>query len=170
MRFNTALETLFEQELIADAVIAQSSREREGIWEIRDDVEAMMSLYPFFIYDVSVPLSHMENYVADVQAKLQAKWPEQRNLIFGHLGDGNIHVIAAVGSDSPEARSAVEEIIYGCLIGRDGVISAEHGIGLEKKSHLHISRSDSEIALMQSLKTALDGKCILNPGKIIDAA
>jgi FAD/FMN-containing dehydrogenase len=170
VRFNTALETLFEQELIADAVIAQSSREREGIWEIRDDVEAMMSLYPFFIYDVSVPLSHMENYVADVQAKLQAKWPEQRNLIFGHLGDGNIHVIAAVGSDSPEARSAVEEIIYGCLIGRDGVISAEHGIGLEKKSHLHISRSDSEIALMQSLKTALDGKCILNPGKIIDAA
>jgi len=170
VRFNSALESIFEEELIADAVIAQSSREREGIWEIRDDVEAMISLYPFFIYDVSVPLSNMEAYVADVQAKLQAQWPEQRNLIFGHLGDGNIHVIAAVGSDSPETREQVEQIVYGCLSGRGGVISAEHGIGLEKKTHLHISRSDNEIALMQSLKQALDSKAILNPGKIIDVA
>lgn len=170
VRFNSALESIFEEELIADAVIAQSSREREGIWEIRDDVEAMISLYPFFIYDVSVPLSNMEAYVADVQAKLQAQWPEQRNLIFGHLGDGNIHVIAAVGSDSPEAREQVEQIVYGCLSGRGGVISAEHGIGLEKKAHLHISRSDNEIALMQSLKQAMDSKAILNPGKIIDVA
>ena len=73
-----------------------------------------------------------------------------------------------IGSDSAEARVAVEEIVYGGLRSRQGVISAEHGIGLEKKSHLDVSRNSEEIALMKTLKKVLDPEGILNPGKVID--
>lgn len=168
LRFATAMEDLFTSGLVDDAVLAKSNRERESIWEIRDDVEAVFSLYPMFLFDISVPLKHMESYVAELESQLKAKWPEQRSLIFGHLGDGNIHVIVAMGSDSPEARAEVSDIVYGGLRMRGGVISAEHGIGLEKKSYLPISRSPAEITLMQTLKKALDPKGILNPGKVID--
>lgn len=168
LRFNNAMETLFESGLVEDAVLAKSSSEREAIWNIRDDVEALLSLYPFFTFDVSLPLSHIQAYVADIQSQLSNKWPSHRFIVFGHLGDGNIHVITKVEDGSPEVRLEVENIVYGALRGRDGVISAEHGVGLEKKSHLDVSRSPAEIALMRTLKTALDPKGILNPGKIFD--
>ncbi len=167
-RFTSAMETLFESGLVVDAVLAKSNSEREMIWGIRDDVEALLSLYPFFTFDISVPLSKMETYVADVESQLQAKWSTSRLITFGHLGDGNIHLIIAMGSDSLEARAAVEDIVYGALRECNGVISAEHGIGLEKKSHLDVSRNPTEISLMQTLKLALDPKGILNPGKVID--
>lgn len=165
--FNHTLETLFESQLVEDAVIAQSHKERESIWEIRDDVESLLSLYPFFTYDISVPLAFMEDYVADVQSQLSDLWPQSRCIVFGHLGDGNIHLIVAMGSDSIEFHAQVDDIIYNALRHRNGVISAEHGIGLEKKSHLDVSRSADEIALMRTLKQALDPRGILNPGKII---
>ncbi len=168
VRFEAAMGELFESGLVENAVLAKSGSEREAIWAIRDDIESLMGLHPMFVFDVSVPLAHMQSYVSDIEAQLNKQWPESRCIIFGHLGDGNIHVVAAVSSGSDEARAAVEHIVYGALRGRDGVISAEHGIGLEKKSHLDVSRNPEEIALMKTLKKALDPKGILNPGKIID--
>jgi FAD/FMN-containing dehydrogenase len=90
--------------------------------------------------------------------------------VFGHLGDGNLHLIPGVGDGSPEAHRAVEEIIYGALRRRDGSVSAEHGIGLEKRDYLSYSRNADEIQLMRSLKKAFDPKNILNPGKIFATA
>lgn len=165
-RFNAAMESLFELELISDAVIAQSQKERESIWEIRDDVESLMSLYPFFTYDISLPLESIHDYVEDVKVQLTRQWPESHCIVFGHLGDGNIHLIIAMGNDSIEAHGQVDTIVYSALRHRSGVISAEHGIGLEKKPHLNISRSSNEINLMRVLKSALDPKDILNRGKI----
>jgi FAD/FMN-containing dehydrogenase len=153
---------------VEDAVLAKSTTEREAIWAIRDDVEAIYALYPLFAFDVSVPLPDMEDYVADIEAQINTQWPDNRLIIFGHLGDGNIHVVVAVGSDAPEVKRAVEDIVYGALRDRHGVISAEHGIGQEKKRHLSISRSAAEIALMRTLKQAMDPTRILNPGKVID--
>lgn len=167
IRFNRCMESLLESELIEDAVIAQSQKERESIWEIRDDVESLLSLYPFSTYDISVPLAFMEDYVDDIQAKLTQKWPQSRCIVFGHLGDGNIHLIVAMGSDSSDAHHQVDTIIYNALRHRNGIISAEHGIGLEKKAHLNVSRSSAEISLMRTLKQALDPKNILNPQKVI---
>jgi FAD/FMN-containing dehydrogenase len=167
-RFNGAMEELFESGLVVDGIVCQSISERESIWEIRDDIEALYSLYPFFTFDISLPLAEMESYIATVREQVAQHWSGSRCIIFGHLGDGNIHLIVTADSDSPETRHAVEEIVYGALRGRDGVISAEHGIGLEKKSHLDVSRSPAEIALMQTLKQALDPRGILNPGKVID--
>ncbi len=165
-RFNTAMESLFELELISDAVVAQSEKEREEIWNIRDDVETLWSLSPLFTYDVSVPLESMHEYVEDVKSQMSQQWPGSSCIVFGHLGDGNIHLIIAMGSDSAEAHKQVDDIVYGALRNRSGVVSAEHGIGLEKKDHLHISRNDEEIALMRTLKQAMDPKQILNRGKI----
>jgi FAD/FMN-containing dehydrogenase len=87
-------------------------------------------------------------------------------MVFGHLGDCNLHLIAGVGD--ADSRHAVEEIIYGALKGRSGSVSAEHGIGLEKRRYLPLSRSEAEIALMRRLKRALDPRNILNPGKIFE--
>ena len=87
-------------------------------------------------------------------------------MIFGHMGDGNLHFCAGVGDGSPEAHKEVEDIIYGGVRARGGAVSAEHGIGLEKKPYLPWSRSPAELALMARIKRALDPHNILNPGKI----
>jgi FAD/FMN-containing dehydrogenase len=92
---------------------------------------------------------------------------EHRLWIFGHLGDGNLHVIVQVAPQNYMAlRPKIEALVYGPLGKFGGSISAEHGIGLEKKPYLSVCRSAGEIALMRVLKKALDPDCILNPGKI----
>jgi len=167
-RFEEALEEAFAAGLIADAVIAQSRQQREDLWAIRDDVEVMMTkLYPPMTFDISLSIPLLDGYVQEVRAGLAERWPDSRLVTFGHLGDGNIHLVLTVGSLDAEDVHGVEEIVYGALGRRGGVISAEHGIGLEKRAYLHHSRSPEEIALMQALKTALDPKNILNPGKIL---
>ena len=94
----------------------------------------------------------------------------RRVLGFGHLGDNNVHVSVA-GIDWDEAAiRGVEEAIYGCLRPFAGAISAEHGIGLEKRTWLPVSRTAAEIELMRSLKRMLDPKDILNPGKVVGVA
>ena len=86
---------------------------------------------------------------------------------FGHLGDGNLHVIVQVRpQDYMAARPKIEAMVYGGLRAFNGSVSAEHGIGLEKKPWLGISRNATELALMKSIKQLLDPKSLLNPGKI----
>ena len=84
---------------------------------------------------------------------------------FGHMGDGNLHLVVSVGQSD---RKGVEACVYEPLADISGSVSAEHGVGLEKKPYLGIARSDTEIDLMRTLKRALDPKGILNPGKIFD--
>jgi FAD/FMN-containing dehydrogenase len=109
----------------------------------------------------------MEGYVEEICDKLRAKWPAFRHLVMGHLGDGNIHIFISIDSSDPSDRCAVEKIVYSALTSRQGSISAEHGIGLEKRNYLHYSRSEPEIALMRTLKRTLDPQGILNPGKVL---
>lgn len=169
-RFERALEEAFEEELIVDAVIAQSQQQREDLWGIRDDIEGLVKgLYPPMTFDISLGISHMEEYVNEVRQELEAAWPAGRMVVFGHLGDGNIHLVITVGSLDESVVHAVEKIVYGHLVSRSGVISAEHGIGLEKRAYLGISRSPEEIGLMRTLKQAMDPKNLLNPGKIFAA-
>jgi FAD/FMN-containing dehydrogenase len=168
-RFESALEEALGDKLIVDAVIAQSKQQRNDLWGIRDDVEGLFeSLFPPIAFDVSLSIQHMEDYVEDVRARLKDKWKNARMVVFGHLGDGNIHLGLSVGSLEPEVVHAVESIVYGALERRGGVISAEHGIGLDKRDYLAHSRSAEEIALMRTIKTAIDPRNILNPGKILE--
>jgi FAD/FMN-containing dehydrogenase len=112
----------------------------------------------------------METYVTEVIANLKSRWKESYAFVFGHLGDGNIHFVIATGDGSAANRRAVEESVYEPLKRIGGSVSAEHGIGLEKKPYLSWCRSANEIELMRTLKQAMDPIGILNPGKIFDLA
>jgi len=168
-RFESALEETLDEELIVDAVIAQSKQQRNDLWGIRDDVEGLFeSLFPPMAFDISLNILDMEDYVEEVRAALKSKWESTRMVVFGHLGDGNIHLGLGVGSLEPEVVHAVENIVYEALGRRGGVISAEHGIGLDKRDYLAHSRSAEEVALMKTIKMAIDPRNILNPGKILE--
>jgi FAD/FMN-containing dehydrogenase len=166
-RFEDALTKIADEGLAADCVVAMSAAERQAIWAIRDDIDQFHRYRPWFGFDVSMPIRHMESYVAEVRAALGTLWPENVCFVFGHMGDGNLHLNVHVGSGDPESRSRVEQIVYSGLASRQGSVSAEHGIGLEKKAWLRLCRTEQEIALMRTLKNALDPKGILNPGKVI---
>ena len=167
-RFEDSLQEAFESGLAADAVVAQSRQQRQDMWAIRDDIEAMIrKLYPPLTFDVSLGIPLMDDYVKEVRSALTALWPAARMVSFGHIGDGNIHLVLTVGSLDPDHVHGAEKIVYEALGRRGGVISAEHGIGLLKRAHLRHSRSAEEIALMRTLKQALDPKNILNPGKVL---
>lgn len=165
-RFENVLGGALEEGEAADAVIAKSQAERNRIWALRDDVAQVVRNAPIFTFDVSLRISTMEDYVAALRRELSARWNAATCVVFGHLGDGNLHVIVGMGDHSHEARGAVENIVYGALRKRGGSVSAEHGIGLEKRPYLSWSRGEDEIALMRTLKRALDPENILNPGKI----
>lgn len=168
-RFEAALTQALEQGIASDAVIAKNQTERDGMWALRDDVAQVVNNYPMFTFDVSLRIADMESYIAEIREAFAAKWPDYSLMVFGHLGDGNLHVIPGSFPDaSPETRRAAEEIVYGALQKRQGSVSAEHGIGLEKRPYLGWSRAPEEVALMRTLKQALDPKDILNPGKVLE--
>jgi FAD/FMN-containing dehydrogenase len=170
-RFEQVLAGALEEDEIVDAVIAKSDAERAALWALRDDVGQVSRDGPILAFDVSLTIAQMEAYVADVRAALPAAGSDaSRLLVFGHLGDGNLHLIAPLPERTAAARRAVEEAIYAPLRPRGGSISAEHGIGLMKRAFLPWSRSPEELAVMRTLKAAFDPGDILNPGKVLGLA
>jgi FAD/FMN-containing dehydrogenase len=159
------LGRLLETGGIADAAIAKSQAERDRMWALRDDVAQVARNGPIATFDVGLPIDRMEAYVAEVRAALVARWPQAGLVVFGHLGDGNLHLIASLCE--PDARDAVERMVYAPLEALGGTISAEHGIGLQKRAWLGCSRTPQEVALMRILKSALDPLGLLNPGKVL---
>ncbi|MCP5131285.1 MAG: FAD-binding oxidoreductase [Pseudomonadales bacterium] len=168
LRFNNAMESAYDSGLIVDAAISQSETDCHHFWELRDDVEQALNGGIPVIFDISLPIAEMDSYTAALGQSLDAAIGKHRLFIFGHLGDGNLHVAVQVqAEDYMRLRPLIEKQVYAPLAGFQGSVSAEHGIGLEKKPWLHISRSENELALMRSLKDALDPRGILNPGKVL---
>ena len=168
LHFETLLEEAITSNLMEDAVVAKSESERAALWAIRDDVEQQFQYGPVKIFDVSLPIFSMEKYISDINLKLANYWNSYHCTVFGHLADGNLHIIVGVGSGDKDSINKIEKCIYEPLAPIDGAVSAEHGIGLEKKDFLHISRSKTEIDLMRTIKRFLDPNGILNPGKVFD--
>ena len=167
-RLDDVLESMLADGSIADAAIAQSEADRESFWKIRNDIERLMRTWsPLVGFDVSVPIAQMAGYVADTRAALSARWPGARLLVFGHVADNNLHVIATIGANTLAERKAIAELVYAGVMARRGSISAEHGIGLEKRQALEAARSGEVMALMRSLKNLLDPSGTLNPGKVV---
>jgi len=149
-------------------VVARSERERDGIWKIREDLEHIVKDFkPFYAFDVSLPVGNMEAYMKEVSRRVKGCWPAGSVAFLGHVGDGNLHI--AVGAGGASDREKVESCVYEPLGDIGGSVSAEHGIGLEKKAWFPISRNGVERRLMQEVKRLLDPNGILNPGKIFEA-
>jgi FAD/FMN-containing dehydrogenase len=163
-RFLALLETILESGAIADAVIPKSASERDALWRIREEFDPAL---PAYIYDVSMPINAMPTYVDRLEQGI-GSWRDDASCdVFGHIADGNLHIFVRP-SDRDEYREAADRIVYESLRGLGGSISAEHGIGIEKRQWLGATRSEAEIALMRALKRTLDPSNILNPGKILD--
>jgi FAD/FMN-containing dehydrogenase len=159
------LADALEDGVLTDVTIASSETERRAIWDIREDVWQVKNIAPLLTFDVSLPIENMNEYVREVNQSIGAFAGDNRSFVFGHMADGNLHIVVAAGDDAA-TRARVEDLVYRPLAAIGGSVSAEHGIGLEKRAYLPLSRSAAEISTMRLLKRALDPKGILNPGKV----
>jgi len=165
-RFERVLEQAFEEGLITDAVIPKSAAETRSIWEIRENFEPALTIPPFYLYDVSLPIRDMQAYVAEVEANVDKRWSDGMCVTLGHMADGNLHFFVAPGEQG-DFHEESDRCVYDPLRQYGGSVSAEHGIGLEKLSWLPHSKSAAEIELMRALKRTLDPNNILNPGRVV---
>jgi FAD/FMN-containing dehydrogenase len=157
-----------ETGLVSDVIVAQSMDEAQRLWAYRETVGEMLSrMKPHAAFDVGIPMARMDAFVTSVRASLEERFPRQRHLFFGHLGDGNLHVLSGP-YEEPNALHEVEGVVYRAVGEAGGCISAEHGIGTVKKDFLHFSRSDIELEMMRGLKKMFDPEHVLNAGRIID--
>ncbi|MDR0781214.1 MAG: FAD-binding oxidoreductase [Pseudomonadales bacterium] len=164
--YEAVLEELLDAGLLRDAVLASSERERAEFWQIRDGVAELGNyLKGAANFDVSVPISAMAAFLDDVERGIKNVFPGATFLAFGHVADSNLHFICATGQR--EDVKTLYDIVYAAVGRFAGSVSAEHGIGVQKVPYLHHSRSPEELALMRTLKTALDPKGILNPGRVL---
>ena len=165
-RLESALESALRSELIVDAAIAQSEREARAFWTIRDGIgDVTPSLQPMLAFDVSLPIGEMREFLAHVDREFARFGHAVTNLIFGHIGDNNLHL--AVTTGRAEDLHALCDIVYSATGAHSGSVSAEHGVGTLRREYLHHSRNAEEIELMRRLKTALDPRGILNPRRVV---
>jgi FAD/FMN-containing dehydrogenase len=165
-RFESILFSQFEVGLLSDVIIAKSLQDAATFWQIRDGIgELFQTLGPVSNQDVSLPVTDIGVFAEDLDKRLKDKYDNIGVLIFGHIGDNNLHVCAYTGREEDKAR--INEDIMLMIGEYSGAITAEHGIGVLKRDFLPLSRTDSEIALMKTIKLAMDPKNILNPGRVI---
>ncbi len=166
-----------EANLLEDAVIAANETQAEAFWTLRDSIaSAERAQGPAVQHDISVAVERMPAFVEEAVPRIEAAWPGTRAVAFGHLGDGNIHfhVIAPDGVDSLSWQEgdgkAISEQIYALVTDWGGSISAEHGIGQLKRDTLARLGDPVALAMMRSVKQALDPAGLLNPGKLLPLA
>lgn len=166
--FDEFLSRMLDEGVIGDAAVARSSTDARTLWAVRDATAEFPVLLPgMAAFDVSFAIADIGPAALECEALLRQRWPGATALVYGHLGDGNLHVIAHADGGSPETRAQIEELVYDLTRRYRGAVSAEHGIGLLKRKVLGHTRSPAELAAMRAVKHALDPKGILNPGKVI---
>jgi FAD/FMN-containing dehydrogenase len=169
-RFENWLEQLSEGGVLVDAALAQSIADIQSFWALRDAcAEFIPTIGPHISYDVGLAVRDMDAFAAHCKATLAQAIPGCESVYYGHIGDGNLHLVAWVPGLGVQAqpKHRMDEAVYGTVRDFKGSISAEHGIGTTKKAYLGHARSEAEIALMRTLKAALDPAGLLNPGKVI---
>ncbi len=162
-----------EKELVEDAAIAASLDQRDDFWRLRELLSEVQKHEGGSIkHDVSVPISAVPAFLADVARDVPSAVPGARMVAFGHLGDGNIHcnISQPVGADKQaflDRWNEVNEIVHGLVGKYQGSISAEHGIGIMKRDELPHVKDAVAMDLMRTIKKTLDPNGILNPGKVL---
>ncbi|MCC6472303.1 MAG: FAD-binding oxidoreductase [Burkholderiales bacterium] len=172
-----ALEDLLAQALqdalIMDAAVSASLAQFQALWALRDNIsEAQAREGPNIKHDVSIPISRMAEYIEAAGEAMARAFPGSRKVVFGHIGDGNLHynVSPPEGAD-PAAfardTAAVNRVVHDCVARFGGSISAEHGLGQYKNVEIARYKSALELELMRAVKRALDPQGIMNPGKVL---
>lgn len=169
-----AFEQAMQQGWVTDGVMAQSQTQAAELWRLREGITESIAQYTPYKNDVSVRISQVPAFLADMDALFAREYPDFEVIWFGHVGDGNLHISvlkpgAMAKADFERACERVTGHLCDVLERHGGSISAEHGIGLLKKPYLSRVRSEAEIALMRQLKRVFDPHGILNPGKLLDA-
>ena len=155
-----------EEKELAEVVVADSDSRLDQLWKVRDAAAEVMGVGYMHTFDVSLNINDMGYFGEEVEKRLRNRWPEAVIGLFGHIADGNVHIIVNVGPDTKSLHRQIDDIVYRLIRELNGSVSAEHGIGTMKKDYLPYSRSEEEIALMKTLKSAMDPQNILSPGRI----
>ncbi|MFO1037293.1 MAG: FAD-binding oxidoreductase [Geminicoccaceae bacterium] len=167
-RFEGWLERMLEEGVIADAVVARSTADVRRLWAIRDATGMLRTwLGPDAGFDIGLPVARMDEYVGVCRDALRARFRDVVSLFYGHIGDGNMHITAHVPGVEQQPKAEVERIVYDLVRDFGGTVSAEHGIGTAKRPWLGHARGEAEMALMGTIKRAVDPQNILNPGKVL---
>ena len=170
----TALGQALEAGLIEDALVATSTAQAQALWKVRHSVSEGSKAAGYVVsHDSAVPLGLQGEFVDAVSARIEAVVPEARVVMHGHIGDGNIHVLAILPharvsdpADKKRLVGLINAVVDDETQRLRGAISAEHGIGIANAQRLQRVTNDVEMALMRRVKQALDPAGLMNPGKI----
>jgi FAD/FMN-containing dehydrogenase len=168
-----SLQEAAERSLLKDASIATSLAQSHAMWKLRESVpEAQRHHGASLKHDVSVPISKIPELIERGSALVRRLAPEGEVVSYGHMGDGNLHFNVSQRSGAPSAAflahaAPLETAMFDLVESLGGSISAEHGIGRLKAAELARRADPVKLAAMRALKTALDPKGILNPGKVL---
>jgi len=172
--FEGLLETAIERGSVQDAAVAQNLQQAKAFWHLRESIPLAQAQAGLNIkHDISLPVSAIPGFVAEMDAALAAYLPGIEVIDFGHLGDGNLHYnVQAPGAVAPGAflaahEEAINAKVYDAVQKRGGSISAEHGIGRLKREELAARKDPTALALMRAIKRALDPLDLLNPGRLV---
>ena len=168
------LESAFEAGLVEDATIAANETQAEQFWTLREEISASeRAIGPAMQHDVSVPVARMADFIAEAVPETERRFPGTTAIAFGHLGDGNVHfhVLAPAGAErgawERHEGKQISAFVHDLVTQWSGSISAEHGIGQMKVGELGRLGDPVQLAMMRSVKQALDPQGLLNPGKLV---
>lgn len=169
-----ALEAASDRGLIS-AVVADSLAQSQMLWALRENISEAQKREGISIkHDVSVPISRIAEFIERADEALNASFPGLRIVCFGHVGDGNLHynvskIEKQSNADFIASTLTVNRIVHDLVCELGGSISAEHGLGQLKSEEIMRYKSPIELGLMHAIKSTLDPKQLMNPGKVLRA-
>ncbi|KNG95045.1 FAD-binding oxidoreductase [Pseudaestuariivita atlantica] len=167
-RLEALLAEGLETGAVLDAVVAQNEAQRAEMWDRREDAaEITFATKPFVNNDVALPLEQVAVFLDRMKTRLAKVDPDGSELAIAHLGDGNVHYTAYISRDDKALYDAVVEAVEDVALELGGSFSAEHGVGLSKLNSMARRKDPVALAMMRSIKAALDPKGIMNPGKVL---
>jgi FAD/FMN-containing dehydrogenase len=165
--FEEFLGAMIEDGTVGDAALARSSSDAMAFWAVRDAPGEYSVVIPnHSAYDISFSIADAGIAAQRCEDALRSKWPNAIVLTYGHLGDGNIHIVVDVPRSHGDMHEEIDDVIYQVTAAMNGSISAEHGIGTKKRARFVQTSLAGDINVMRLIKEALDPRNILNPGRI----
>jgi len=166
-------ENCVESGWVVDGTISQTIAQAQNLWRLREDISETIARFTPYKNDISVRVSKIPQFLAEVDALVSEAYPDFEIIWFGHIGDGNLHlnILKPDQLAAEEFRNTcatVSEWVFDIVKKYDGSVSAEHGVGLLKKPFLEYCRTPTDIAYMRAIKQVFDPNNIMNPGKIFD--